>query len=84
MNSTNSLNGITVNGITLTSPPIPRQDEILTPEALDFIAALHRASSGQRQELLQARQLRRQQIGNGVDPRFLRETSAIREDPTGE
>ncbi|MCW1249358.1 malate synthase A [Acaricomes phytoseiuli] len=81
MNSTNSLNGITVNGITLTSPPIPRQDEILTPEALDFIAALHRASSGQRQELLQARQLRRQQIGNGVDPRFLRETSAIREDP---
>ncbi|GAA1049401.1 malate synthase A [Arthrobacter russicus] len=81
MNSTNSLNGITFNGITLTAQPIHRQEEILTPEALDFIAALHRATSGRRQELLQDRQTRRQQIGNGVDPRFLRETSAIREDP---
>lgn len=81
MNSTNSLNGITFNGITLTAQPIHRQEEILTPEALDFIAALHRATSGRRQELLQDRQTRRQQIGNGVDPRFLRETSTIREDP---
>ena len=44
MNSTNSLNGITFNGITLTAPPIHRQEEILTPEALDFIAALNRTT----------------------------------------
>ncbi|WP_026556758.1 malate synthase A [Arthrobacter sp. 35W] len=81
MNSTNSLNGITFNGITLTAQPIHRQEEILTPEALDFVAALHRATETRRQELLQERQSRRQQISNGSDPRFLRETSAIREDP---
>ncbi|MDQ6753401.1 MAG: malate synthase, partial [Actinomycetota bacterium] len=81
MNSTNSLNGITFNGITLTAAPIHRQDEVLTPEALDFIAALHRATAGRRQELLQARQSRRLRISNGADPRFLAETSGIREDP---
>ncbi|MDJ0354859.1 malate synthase A [Paenarthrobacter sp. PH39-S1] len=81
MNSTNSLNGITFNGITLTAQPIHRQDEVLTPEALDFIAALNRATAGRREELLQARQTRRTRIANGADPRFLPETSAIREDP---
>ncbi len=81
MNSTNSLNGITFNGITLTAQPIHRQDEVLTPEALDFISALSRATAGRRQELLQARQTRRTQIANGTDPRFLPETSAIRQDP---
>jgi malate synthase len=38
-------------------------------------------TAGRRQELLQARQSRRLQISNGADPRFLRETSGIREDP---
>ncbi|MBW4094155.1 MAG: malate synthase A [Acidobacteria bacterium] len=81
MNSTNSLNGVTFNGITLTAQPIHRQDEVLTPGALDFIAALHRATNGRRQELLQDRLARRTQISNGTDPRFLRETAEIREDP---
>ncbi|WP_113716669.1 malate synthase A [Arthrobacter dokdonensis] len=81
MNSTNSLNGFTFNGITLTAPPIHRQEEILTPEALDFIAALNRSTTARRQELLQARQTRRRQILSGTDPRYLRETSGIREDP---
>ncbi|MGO4384743.1 malate synthase A [Specibacter sp. RAF43] len=81
MNSTNSLNGITFNGITMTAQPIHRQEEILTPEALDFIAALNRTTAGRRQELLAARQTRRTQILSGSDPRFLPETAAIREDP---
>jgi len=81
MNSTNSLNGITFNGITLTAPPIHRQEEILTPEALDFIAALNRTTTARRHELLAARQVRRRQILSGSDPRYLRETSGIREDP---
>lgn len=81
MNSTNSLNGITFNGITLTAPPIHRQEEILTPEALDFIAALNRTTTARRADLLAARQTRRSQILSGSDPRYLRETSAIREDP---
>ncbi|MGA7206631.1 MAG: malate synthase A [Specibacter sp.] len=70
-----------INGITLTAPPIPRQEEILTPEALDFISALNRTTTARRQELLDARQTRRRQILSGTDPRFLSHTSPIREDP---
>ncbi|MFC8303877.1 malate synthase A [Specibacter sp. NPDC057265] len=81
MNSTNSLNGVTFNGITLSAPPIYRQNEILTPEALDFIAALNRTATARRQELLAARRTRRSQILSGTDPRYLPETAHIRADP---
>ncbi|CEA06875.1 Malate synthase [Arthrobacter saudimassiliensis] len=73
---------ITLNGISLTAPPVRRQEEILTPQALDFVKALHRATAARRQELLQQRQARRQKISNGADPAFLPETRDIREDPT--
>ncbi|UWX97438.1 malate synthase A [Arthrobacter zhaoxinii] len=71
---------ITLNGISLTAPAVRRQEEILTPQALDFVKALHRATASRRQELLQQRQARRQQISNGADPAFLAETRSIRED----
>ena len=45
----------TLNGITLTAPPVPRQGEILTRDALDFVKALHRATSKRREELLRNR-----------------------------
>ncbi|BCW81378.1 MULTISPECIES: malate synthase A [unclassified Arthrobacter] len=70
----------TINGITLTAQPICRQDEVLTPDALTFIAKLHRATAERRQELLQARRTRRADIAAGADPRFLRETEHIRND----
>ncbi|KRE82330.1 malate synthase A [Arthrobacter sp. Soil764] len=72
----------TINGITLTAQPICRQDEVLTPDALAFIAKLHRATAERRQELLQARRTRRADIAAGADPRFLRETEEIRNDPS--
>ncbi|QDG61171.1 malate synthase A [Pseudarthrobacter sp. NIBRBAC000502771] len=72
----------TINGITLTAQPICRQDEVLTPDALSFIAKLHRATADRRQELLQARRTRRADIAAGADPRFLRETEHIRNDPS--
>jgi len=72
----------TINGITLTAQPICRQDEVLTPDALSFIAKLHRATAERRQELLQARRTRRADIAAGADPRFLRETEEIRNDPS--
>ncbi|MDJ0458111.1 malate synthase A [Arthrobacter sp. NQ7] len=72
----------TINGITLTAQPICRQDEVLTPDALSFIAKLHRATAERRQELLQARRTRRADIAAGADPRFLRETEHIRNDPS--
>lgn len=72
----------TINGITLTAQPICRQNEVLTPDALEFIAKLHRATAERRQELLQARRTRRADIAAGADPRFLRETEHIRNDPS--
>ncbi|GAB4006055.1 malate synthase A [Glycomyces albus] len=63
-----------------TGPRVERQDEILTPEALEFLGRLHRAFAGRRQELLQRRQHCRTAIANGHDPRFLPETAEIRED----
>ncbi|GAB3235841.1 malate synthase A [Glycomyces halotolerans] len=66
--------------VAVDGPAIDRQEEILTPEALDFLAALHRAFAGRRQELLQSRQLSRTRIANGTDPGFLPETADIRED----
>jgi malate synthase len=72
----------TINGITMTAQPICRQDEVLTPDALAFIAKLHRTTAARRQELLQARRTRRAEIASGQDPRFLRETEEIRNDPS--
>jgi malate synthase len=72
----------TINGITMTAQPICRQDEVLTPDALAFIAKLHRTTAARRQELLQARRTRRAEIAAGQDPRFLGETEHIRNDPS--
>ena len=66
--------------VTVTGPAADRQDEILTPKALDFLAELHHAFVGRRQELLQRRQERRARIADGLDPRFPSETAAIRDD----
>ncbi|NKX54368.1 malate synthase A [Arthrobacter mobilis] len=71
---------ITLNGIELTAVPVRRQEEILTPQALEFVAKLHRATSERRRELLQLREERRRRIARGQDPAFLEETRHIRED----
>lgn len=34
--------GYSINGVTLSGPPVPRQNELFTAGALDFLAALHR------------------------------------------
>ncbi|MFF1828377.1 malate synthase A [Paenarthrobacter sp. NPDC058040] len=72
----------TINGITLTAQPISRQNEVLTPDALEFVGKLHRAVADRRQELMQARHARRNAISSGQDPRFLPQTEAIRNDPS--
>jgi malate synthase len=54
-------------------------DEILMPEAIAFVVKLHRAFNGRRKELLDARQVRQQEIDNGKFPDFLPETSHIRD-----
>jgi malate synthase len=52
--------------------------EILTPEALAFVAKLERAFAGRRSELLQKRIDRQAEIDAGRTPDFLLETADIR------
>jgi malate synthase len=56
-----------------------RFGEILTEEALDFVAGLHGQFAGRRAELLAIRRSRNDQ---GRPFRFLPETTSIREEPT--
>ncbi|MDO5672557.1 MAG: malate synthase A [Actinomycetaceae bacterium] len=58
-----------------------RCDEVLTPEALDFLKRLHVRFSGRRAELLRFRHDRRKRLVNGSLPKFLVETADIRNDP---
>ncbi|MGJ0204861.1 malate synthase A [Leucobacter sp. gxy201] len=57
-----------------------RSDEILTPEALQFVAELHRRFGSRRYDRLADRQRRRYEVGNGSDPVFREDTRHIRED----
>ncbi len=66
-------------GIVVRGPLEPRFAEILTPEALAFVAALHRRFDARRQELLQARVARQARLSAGELPDFLPETRRIRE-----
>jgi malate synthase len=68
--------------IDITGPSGHRFDEILTPEALDFLDTLHHRFAGVRHDRLADRMRRRYDLGNGRDLRFLPETQAIREDPS--
>ncbi|MGW5746423.1 malate synthase A [Amycolatopsis sp. NPDC003861] len=59
--------------------PVERGDEILTPEALAFLAGLHDAFAGRRDELLQARSKRREEARTTGRLDFLPETKEIRD-----
>lgn len=52
--------------------------EILTPEALQFLIALHKQFNSRRKELLAVRTLRQKDLDAGKMPNFLEETAAIR------
>src|SRR5699024_9879512 len=56
--------------------------EILTPEALSFLALLHDRFASRRSQLLTARAMRREAISGGAMFDFLPETAALRDDPT--
>jgi malate synthase len=60
-------------------PALERGDEILTPEALAFVADLHRRFDRRRRELLQRRTERQKRLDAGELPDFLEETRAVRE-----
>jgi malate synthase len=53
-------------------------DEILTPEALNFVVALERRFGPRRRELLTARAERQNRLDTGERPNFLAQTAEIR------
>src|SRR5262245_37892800 len=65
-------------GMRITAEITPAFAEILTPEALEFVARLSRAFEGTRQTLLQRRAERQITLGAGATPAFLPETAEIR------
>src|ERR1043166_7288569 len=69
----------TVAGAQIAAVAAPRQDEILIPEAMEFVAELERRFGARRRELLQAREERQQRLDAGELPDFLPETRGIRE-----
>ncbi|GAA5025721.1 malate synthase A [Microbacterium fluvii] len=66
--------------IEITGPLRDRYDEILTTEALAFLAELHHRFAARRHDRLADRMRRRFEIGNGHDPQFRDDTRHIRED----
>ncbi len=67
-------------GVQITDPSLPHLDEVLTPQALAFVADLHRSFNPRRLELLAAREERQRAFDAGELPDFLPESSQIRED----
>jgi malate synthase len=70
---------IDVKGVELRGPVSGRQEDILTAEAVAFVAGLQRRFNGRRRELLQARAERQERIAAGELPAFLPETREVRE-----
>jgi malate synthase len=69
-----------VKGVTIHADVSPEFAEILTPEALAFMARLERTFGARRRELLAQRDVRQAEINAGKMPDFLPETAHIRAD----
>jgi malate synthase len=67
-----------LDGIEITEPVTPEFAEILTPDAMHFVATLIRAFADRREELLQRRAQRQEELNAGKLPDFLPETEHIR------
>ena len=65
--------------IHVTGPDIDRGEEVLTTDALDFVAALQREFGARRDELLAARTTRRAAVARAGTLDFFPETAAVRE-----
>ena len=74
----NAIAALAKEGIEVLGPIGPQYDEILTPEALRFVASLQRTFGARREELLARRVEAQKKIDSGVLPDFLPETEEIR------
>jgi malate synthase len=75
---TSPLAALLAEGILVKGPVPPDFAEILTPEALRFVASLQRQFGARRKELLAARVAMRQRLDSGALPDFPKETAEIR------
>ncbi len=66
------------DGVEVVGAVAPEFEDVLTPEALAFVADLHRQFNATRESLLQRRAERQREFDNGVLPDFLPETVAVR------
>jgi malate synthase len=69
-------------GVRVDGPMHDRYDEVLTPDALEFLAGLHRAFDARRGELLALRRRRYEAIADGGALDFPAETAPVRDDPS--
>ena len=71
----------TPDGIAIhpTGDILPEFNDVLTPDALAFVAKLHRRFNLRRKELLAARAERQRRIDAGDSPTFLEETKSVRD-----
>jgi len=69
---------VTVPGVTVAALPDPAFQQILTPEALAFLAQLERTFGPERLRLLDARKERQKRLDASEKPDFLKETANIR------
>jgi malate synthase len=67
-----------MTSIEVSGPSVDRSEEVLTREALVFVADLQRHFGPRRDELLAARRTRRERIAAGERPGFLESTVEIR------
>ena len=70
---------ITPDNVEVRGPVTAAQSEILTPEAMAFVASLHRQFGHRRDELLVHRHERQAALDRGERPDFLAETQHIRD-----
>ena len=68
-----------LSGVEVHAPRIPRDEEILTPEAISFVAELSRTFDARVDELLAQRRVRRGRVAKGERFDFLKSTLAVRE-----
>src|SRR5688572_12265664 len=66
-------------GVSITGPISKEFAQILTPEAIAFVAKLHRKFDARRQELLERRAARQKEFDAGAKPDFLNSTRSIRD-----
>jgi len=70
---------VEISGVQIHAPVAERHAEILTSEAVSFLADLQRTFNERRKMLLEARVKRQERLDAGEKPDFLQETKSIRE-----